>query len=470
MSSRFTRLIRSARRWRSGSSIEPLGVGKHLPEADLRQIRSLIDDIISAKGGQLAARRRARILGLTYTTLNADGRLRFFQELADRYNHNNEIVDSAIDRVRTAESPDSRRAAESELREALRPPSERLLRSFAGIDAGLPFLVHLREDLLPLRKTSTALTNLDANTRRILERWFDVALLKLERLDWHTSAQILEKLIQYEAVHAIESWDDLKSRLGPGRRCYGFLHPGMPDDPLIFVEVALTKGIAESLVPILEHNVAEDRGDQDGTKTVDEQDFDTAIFYSISNCHRGLAGISLGDFLIKSVVVELQKELPQLSTFSTLSPLPGFKRWVESQLEGGLVELSEEERLTINPGSPVDADAVLTKIVNGPCPPATDSNLEACRPVLLRLAAQYLLNERRDSSRSLDSVAHFHLTNGAKLQRINWMANPTEVGWERGLGFMVNYLYELKHIESNHDQYVQHVRVNAHDSVSRLLR
>lgn len=468
--SRFARLIRNARRWRSGSAIEPLSVAPHLPDVDLRKVRPLIDDIISAKGGQLAARRRARILGLTYATLNPDGQLQFFRELANRYNHDDGVVDSAIEQVRNAASPDDRRSAESELRQALRPPSERLLRSFAGIDSGLPFLIHLREDLLPHRKASTALGNLDANMRRILERWFDVALLKLERLDWNTSAQILEKLIEYEAVHAIESWEDLKSRLGPGRRCYGFLHPGMPDDPLIFVEVALTRGIAESLVPILEHNVSERHNGNEGAKAIDERDVDTAIFYSISNCHRGLAGISLGDFLIKSVVVELQKELPQLSTFSTLSPLSGFKQWVESQLEAGHVQLSDQDRESISPLDPNGAETVLTKIVGGPCPSPTDPGLERCREVFLRLAAQYLLVERRDAKRSLDSVAHFHLTNGAKVKRINWMANPTEVGWERGLGLMVNYLYELKHIESNHDQYVGEVRVVADDSVSRLLR
>ena len=209
MSSRFSRFIKNAWRWRSGSSIEPLSVSNALTENDLRKVRDLIDDIVGAKGGHLAARRRARILGLTYATLNADGRLRFFRELANRYSHNDQTVDEAISRVQSAETDDDRRSAESELRDALRPPSERLLRSFAGIDSGLPFLIQLREDLLPHRKKSTALTNLDGNMRRILERWFDVALLKLQRLDWHTSAETLEKLIEYEAVHAIESWDCL---------------------------------------------------------------------------------------------------------------------------------------------------------------------------------------------------------------------------------------------------------------------
>jgi len=259
----------------------------------------------------------------------------------------------------------------------------------------------------------------------MLEQWFDVGLLELERLTWNTPAALLEKLIDYEAVHAIESWADLRGRLGPGRRCYAFLHPGMPGDPLIFVEVALERGVPSSVRDLLDHEA----------ERFVATEADTAVFYSISNCHRGLAGVSLGDFLIKRVAEQLSSELPNLKHFVTLSPLPGFRKWAVEQPDGPPI-----------PEHPTE---------------------EADRDAFLALAARYLSKEQR-KGRALDPVAHFHLSNGARIERLHWWANPVDAGWERSVGMMVNYYYELRSIESNRDRYVQGGVIAASDTIKRL--
>jgi malonyl-CoA decarboxylase len=288
-------------------------------------------------------------------------------------------------------------------------------------------------------------------------------LLRLERLTWSTSASFLEKLIEYEAVHAIESWADLKHRLGPGRRCYAFVHPAMPDDPLIFVEVALTKDIARDLGPLM--LPATGAADDEASHPPDEQDFDTAIFYSISNCHDGLAGVSLGDYLIKSVVEELSDELRDLRKFATLSPIPGFRSWLCDQLDAGQLDLRDENGL-------LEPDEVerFAAMVSGPLPVVDDPELQRFSPVLLGLVAHYLLEEQRPGrSRALDPVAHFHLSNGARVEHINWQANHNNTGWDRGLAMMVNYRYSLRDIERNHDHYAETGEVAATDAVRKLL-
>ncbi|MEL6981840.1 MAG: malonyl-CoA decarboxylase family protein, partial [Actinomycetota bacterium] len=323
LNSRLTRVLREVRRWRTHGAGEPIAVDPDLGGSDLRRLSTEIDAVIEGRGGPAAARRRARRLGITYDTLSPTGKRRFFEHLAEEHDRDVEAVNQAIDTVIHAEDPTDRRRAESELQRTLRPGHGTLLRYLAGQDGGLAFLVALRADLLPQRRDSAGLSALDAELRQILENWFDVGLLELVRLTWDTSASLLEKLIDYEAVHAIESWDDLKHRLGPGRRCYAFMHPAMPDDPLVFVEVALTEGIPTELGPLLALTdpADTDRRTRPTNGEPADEVADTAVFYSISNCHDGLAGVSLGDFLIKSVAEELAAELSNLSTFVTLSPL-----------------------------------------------------------------------------------------------------------------------------------------------------
>ncbi|MEM9894529.1 MAG: malonyl-CoA decarboxylase family protein [Actinomycetota bacterium] len=459
-SPRLERIVGYVRRWRAyGDGAESLDLSPDLPDGDRRRLRQLIEECVEAQGGEVAARRKARIIGTAFTGLDAVGRRRFFELLATEYGGDRDAVDTAIDDVLRAKEPADRAAAEHLLRRALIPRRERLFRRFAGLDGGLPFLVGLREDLLGHRGGAD-FGPLDRDLRTILERWFDVALLRLERITWDSPAALLERLIDYEAVHAIESWDDLKGRLDAGRRCYAFLHPAMGDDPLIFVEVALTQGMADSLPTLLDH-------DADRATAVEA---DTAIFYSISNCHRGLAGVSLGDFLIKSVVDQLSRELPNIAHFATLSPLPGFRRWVERSLASGELDIRNDEaqQLVGDEASIHEATERLNELIAGPVPATEDPRLEAARPLLMRLAADYLSNQRR-GRRSLDPVAHFHLSNGAVIDRLNWAANPNAAGWERGLGIMVNYRYRPRLIERNHDRYTGDGTIATSDEVRRLL-
>jgi malonyl-CoA decarboxylase len=467
LNARLTRVIREVRRWRSGAA-DPIPVDPDLHPSDWRHLSAEIQAIIDGRGGPVTARRRARTVGLTYETLSPSGRLRFFEHLAADHGHDDAAVDRAIDRV-VAAAPGERRATEADLRRVLRPGHEVLLRLLAGQAGGLAFLVALRADLLPHRRGSPELSALDDEVRQILENWFDVGLLRLERLTWDTSAAFLEKLIQYEAVHAIESWDDLKRRLGPGRRCYAFIHPAMPDDPLIFVEVALTKDIPDRLGPLL-HRIPPDDGTADEAVAKaqrEEERAETAVFYSISNCHRGLAGVSLGDFLIKSVAEELSTELTNLRTFATLSPLPGFRAWLRDwdDERGPLPSLEADA----DPDDPEVGARLLHELVAGPPRGPDDPEMEALRPVLCHLAARYV-TEVGPGGRAIDPVAHFHLSNGAIVERINWMANPNPVGWDRGLCLMVNYRYDLKTIERNHDRYVVDGEVTMADDVRSLVQ
>ena len=457
---------------------EALPVAADLPDADLRRLRRLIDDCVETRGGEVAARTTARTVGATFTGLDVVGRRRFFEVLAAHYGIDDPQVDHAIDAVIRANDPTARRSAEAALRRALEPKRERLLRRLAGVESGLPFLVTLREDLRSHLGQHPELSVVDADLKQILDGWFDAALLRLERITWDSSATLLERLIDYEAVHAIESWDDLKGRLGPGRRCYAFMHPSMPDDPLIFVEVALTSGIATDLPAVLDHR---------SVTEPEVAEADSAIFYSISNCHDGLAGVRLGDFLIKSVVQRLSDELPDIRNFATLSPLPGLRRWLQHGIANEEIVLTDREREQLMPNQSDMATAALAQLIAGPLPATDDPLLDRAGPVLLRLAAEYLVNQRRPanpsaqaaaesepvgeqpSGRALDPVAHFHLSNGAAIERLNWRANLSVAGWERSLGIMVNYRYQLRAIERNYDRYVSRGEAATSDAVRKLL-
>jgi malonyl-CoA decarboxylase len=292
----------------------------------------------------------------------------------------------------------------------------------------------------------------------LLASWFDVGFLELARITWDAPAALLEKLIVYEAVHEIRSWADLKNRLEADRRCFAYFHPRMPEEPLIFVEVALVQGIADNVQSLLDESAP----------VGDPGEADTAIFYSISNCQRGLAGISLGDFLIKRVVDSLAAELPHIKTFATLSPIPGFRRWLVRRLaeEGDALLTAGEQRALLQ----IEGAPSFTALLERPDWARDEGLAQALRVPLTRLAARYILNEKTSRGRALDPVAHFHLTNGARVERLNWRADLSEKGLHQSFGMMLNYLYRLPDIEANHEAYRGEGRIAASGILNRLVK
>jgi malonyl-CoA decarboxylase len=305
------------------------------------------------------------------------------------------------------------------------------------------FLVDLRAEMLPQVKSNKRLLALDAELENLFSTWFDVAFLELRTISWDSPASLIEKLIKYEAVHDIRSWADLKNRLDSDRRCYGFFHPSLPNEPLIFVEVALLDEMADNIMPLLDETAA----------NADLHKASVAIFYSISTTQTGLRGVSFGDSLIKRVVETLRSEFPKLKTFATLSPIPGFRTWLARNLESLLEKLSDKElsqlgrALSFEPPSSIHVLAALEQ-------PEILASLTAKSPLrefLTRCAAQYL-GRTKEGDLVLDSVARFHLGNGARIERINFYADPSAKGLRQSHGMMVNYLYDLKRIDKHRKQ------------------
>ncbi|MGB0553560.1 MAG: malonyl-CoA decarboxylase [Alphaproteobacteria bacterium] len=381
--------------------------------------------------------------------------------MAEDFGIDEEVVNHELTALQESK-PHERANSYAGLRRSLEPGRIKLLTQFNGLPEGVKFLVDLRADLTRLTRKSAAFRSLDNDLRQLLTSWFDIGFLVLQRIGWDSPASLLEKLIAYEAVHEIQSWDDLKNRLDSDRRCFAFFHPRMPEEPLIFVEVALVNGLAGNVQELLDKDAP----------VIDPNDADTAIFYSISNAQKGLAGISFGGFLIKRVVDVLQGEFHGLKTFSTLSPIPGFRNWLDKALAG------EEKLLSDSEVSNLREVASLTEGAGNPLQvilaTATWSEEEAIcdvvEPVLMRLCARYLLKEKGRGGRALDPVGHFHLTNGALVERLCWMGNATEPGMERSYGLMVNYLYRLDKIEKNHEAYTGDSKIKASTNVNRLLK
>ena len=428
---------------------------------DVDRLHRRIDECLEAKGGEVSARSRAAELGEAYIALAPEGRRRFLEILANDYDVDATAVATAIASHQIASSPEETRTANKALREALVPPRVHLLSQFNGLAQGVKFLVDVRAELIRIARDAPELEPLDADIHRLLSSWFDVGFLTLRRITWETPASLLEKLIEYEAVHAIRSWDDLKHRLSADRRCYAFFHPQMPDEPLIFVQVALVEGISDNVQALLDEDAP----------YVDPEQANTAVFYSISNCQRGLRGVSFGSFLIKRVADDLQRDLPNVKTFATLSPIPGFRSWLERHAERestGMFTDAELERLV---GITGDHGGVpgLASILGRDGWHEDIDVATAVQPMLLRLCARYLLKGRRHG-RAIDRVAHFHLTNGARVERINWLADTSARGLQQSAGMMVNYRYRLSDVEKNHEAYTGDGKVTAASGVRKLVR
>jgi len=418
---------------------------------------------LAGRGGEVTARNRAAKLAQTYQALDEDGRKHFLQTLAS-FDSDPDAVAQAYEAVRQAADVAERATAKAALRKALEPPRLKLLMQFTSIPQGPKCLVDLRAFLLKVRKDDKLLAALESDLRSLLAAWFDIGFLELARIDWNSPAALLEKLVDYEAVHAIRSWRDLKNRLDSDRRCYAFFHPRMPGEPLIFVEVALVKGLAGSVQGLLDEKAP----------VLDPHGTDTAIFYSISNCQQGLAGISFGNFLIKRVVTELSNEFRNLKTFATLSPVPGFRRWLDDKLaanEPGL--LSDEESASLMSAMPSEHGAAALGAILAKRHWWKEAGLrKTAEPVLMRLCARYLLVEsgRGNPKRARDPVAHFHLSNGARVERLNLCGDTSDKGAKESATLMVNYLYDPGKIEDWHEDYAGEGRRNASTTVRKLAR
>jgi malonyl-CoA decarboxylase len=431
-----------------------------VPEGDALALRQQMQSCLNGSGGEVTARARAAELGRTYLALNPIGRERFLRVLAEDFDIDRAVVDRWCAALAKTDAPAEREAAEHGLRAALTAPRVRLLRQFNALPEGVKFLVDRRDELISLANGDAALRGLADDLRDLLADWFDIGFLELKRISWESSAALLEKLIAYEAVHEIRGWTDLKNRLEADRRCFAFFHPRMPDEPLIFVEVALVSGMAGNVAALLDETAP----------LGDPLAADTAIFYSISNCQRGLVGISFGDFLIKRVVDALAAELPRLKTFATLSPVSGFSAWLDgAAAKSDLLLPAEAKALAVVAGNGAEAPS-LAQLLSRPNWPADPALATALRDPLLRLCAHYLLQEKGRGGRASDPVAHFHLTNGARVERLNWLGDTSEKGLQQSAGIMVNYAYRLADIEANHEAYRGEARVVAAPAVRHLAR
>jgi malonyl-CoA decarboxylase len=407
---------------------------------DASGLIELCEALLSGRG-EASGTAMAREVLDRYHDLDTAERHIFFEALVRDFGPDREKVAKAIETWRG--NPGDGNGGE--LHFASEPRRQELIRRLNRAPGGTGDLVAMRADLLSLLNGHKGLAALDRDVVHLLSSWFNRGFLVLRRIDWSTPANILEQIIRYEAVHEIHDWDDLRRRLDPvDRRCYAFFHPAMADAPLIFVEVALTEQIPSAIAPLL----AVDR------QPVAIERARTAVFYSISNTQRGLGGISFGNFLIKQVVEELRRELPKLDTFVTLSPVPGFRQWLQQE---GDVPLSEDDREALKQLDDQNWHA--------------NADVEAeLRVVLEPLAAYYFLKARNPKGRVIDPVARFHLGNGARLERINWLGDLSPKGLRESAGVMVNYLYRLEDIEKNHEAFANDGEVVASSAVKKLLK
>jgi len=404
----------------------------------------LAEALLSERGEASGVALAGELLS-AYASRTTEARIDFLLKLAGRFGADRARLERAIDRYRN----DPTAANGIALHVAAESRRQELFRRLNLAPGGTEQLVRMREDVLTAAVVHPELEPVDADFQHLFSSWFNRGFLQLKRIDWNMPALVLERIIRYEAVHEITSWDDLRRRIDPDdRRCFAFFHPQLPGEPLIFVEVALARDIPEAIAPLL---AAERR-------PIAARRATTAVFYSISNCQDGLRGVPLGNFLIKQVVDELKRELPGLRNFVTLSPVPGFMGWLRRERNArASTWLTDEDRQTI-------------ATIDEPAWTQAAGKLRALRPVLTAALAEYLLRGRDGKGRPIDPVARFHLNNGARLERLNWLGDVSDKGLQQAAGFMVNYLYDVAQIERNHEAFAREGRVIATRAVERALR
>jgi len=435
------------------------------PDLDASDQSRLIDQMracLEARGGEVSARSRAVALGHAYLALNKIGRKRFLGVLASEFGTDTENVNRAVLKLQRAANLTQRLLAENNLKESLEARRARLFTQFNALPEGVKFLVDMRAELIPWAQEDENLVPVEGDLKSLLTSWFDVGFLELKQITWSAPAALLEKLFGYEAVHEITGWDDLKNRLASDRRCFAFFHPRMPDEPLIFVWVALVKGMTNNISDLL------DKRELDKNSV----SADTAIFYSISNAQAGLSGINFGNFLIKRVVDKLSTELENIKNFATLSPMPGFLPWLQKNLKiHHLNFLSREQKELISRMAPQGSSENSLKYLLNETKWINDPKISsALQPILLKLAVHYLTKEKRSEGTALDSVAHFHLNNGARIEQLNWAADLSPRGIQQSAGIMLNYRYLLKDIEANHESYRSGKEVMISSEVSDIVK
>jgi malonyl-CoA decarboxylase len=412
------------------------------PRQQARAVVRLCHALLSERG-EVSGARLAIELRRAYTALDAAARDAFFDSLVDEFSPERGQVAAAADAYKQDPTP----ANLIHLQDVVEPARQELFRRFNMAAGGTATLVAMRRELLNTLSSHPERAGIDADLSHLFRSWFNRGFLNLQRIEWRTSALILERLIEYEAVHQIHGWGDLRRRLEADRRCYAFFHPALPDEPLIFIEVALARGIPARVQPLLDPKAP----------VTDPAAADCAVFYSITNCQDGLRGVSFGNFLIKQVVEELSRDFPNLRTFTTLSPIPGFADWMKS----GDHPLNLDEQ-------PTGIRKLLDRLRGGDG--ADDVQAHAGPGIqreVTRLCAYYLLFAKKNRA-PLDPVARFHLANGATLERLNWMGDTSPAGLNRSLGLTANYVYRLPDLEHNHEGYAKHFKVSASRKVERL--
>ena len=458
------RSLRSLRRmWREVSGRLPGAINptidRDLLGTSAEQLRAHMRDCLEARGGEVSGRARAADLGVTYLRLSPAGRQLFLSILAHDFDLPRDQLRSAAQDYLAADGIAAQQHLEARLREVLTAPRVKLLTQFNGIPEGIKFLVDMRADLLKQDGDDPALEGLEDDMRHLLTSWFDVGFLDLKPITWDSPAALLEKLIAYEAVHKIQSWADLRNRLDSDRRCYAFFHPRMPREPVIFIQVALVTGMSTSIQDLLDENAPAN----------DPRKADTAIFYSISNAQVGLRGIGFGNFLIKQVVDDVARQFPGIQTFATLSPMPGFRRWLDRLDAAELASLVPAQRFErlgalLQARGLADLRAALAQDGWDADPELA----EALHEPLTSLGAHYLL-EAKQQGRPRDPVARFHLGNGAAVERLNWLGDRSAKGLAESAGLMVNYQYRLEDIEHNHEAFAAHGTIAASEAVQAAL-
>jgi len=411
-----------------------IGGGRGGMDGALQHLFGLCD-VLLAVSGEYASTALAREALEAFKGLDERGREQFFDALARDYSPSPEAVGLSAAAYQADPSPDNL----ARLQHSVEPLRRELFRRLNMAPGGTAGLIEMRRLLLKDLNDKPQWRVIDADLLHLLREWFNRGFLGLDRIDWRTSALVLEKLIQYEAVHAIQGWRDLHRRLEADRRCFAFFHPQLPDEPIIFIEVALTRSMSAHIQPLLDIGAP-----------VTPANVDCAMFYSITNCQEGLRGISFGNLLIKQVAEELRREFPHMRRFATLSPIPGFRRWLDRKRAERPKELAPLATLE-------QPDWHLGEVS------------DALQRTLLRLCAYYLLHAKQ-ADEPLDPVARFHLANGAALERLNWMGDISQAGMARSAGLMVNYVYWLNELERNHERYFREHAIAASPAVEKLAR